>query len=274
MVKNIYVSIIVPVYNAEKYLMRCLDSLSEQTLNEIEILCVNDGSTDSSPKILNSYATKDSRIRVFNQENKGPGAARNTALDNAKGTYILFCDADDALETDACRECYMLMENNPVDIVIFNHWIIEVDRIDTTYRNSKGHYVSRIRPENVGVLNRGRCFKTAIIASLWGNLFRFDLISRYNLRFTDYKIGEDSIFLYSYLMLVQSGYALDRKLYTYYAHKGSLADVAMDKRPWLSRFKHIPRVLGETFKSALKNKRSFMIIYVFYRYFIWLRSRI
>jgi len=275
MTKNIYVSLIVPIYNAEKYLQRCLDSLSGQTLNEIEILCVNDGSTDASHEILNSYALRDPRIRVFNhQQNKGPGVARNTALDNANGTYILFCDADDTLEPDACRECCTVMESNSVDIVIFNHWVVELDRTDTTYKNSKGEYISRVRPENVGVLNRKECFKATLISSLWGVFFRFDLISRNALRFTHHKNGEDSIFLYSYLMLVQLGYALDKKLYTYYAHKGSLADLAMNKCPWLGRFKYIPRVLGATFKFALKKKRPFMGIYVFYRYFIWLQSRI
>ncbi|MDR2842709.1 MAG: glycosyltransferase [Spirochaetaceae bacterium] len=87
---NPLVSIIVPVFNAETYLRNCLDSLVAQTLCEIEIICVNDGSPDNSPEILAEYSEKYPRIRVFNQPNSCPGIARNTALDHANGKYLLW----------------------------------------------------------------------------------------------------------------------------------------------------------------------------------------
>ncbi|MDR2480735.1 MAG: glycosyltransferase family 2 protein [Spirochaetaceae bacterium] len=263
----------MPVYNAEKYLARCLDSLVCQTLHNIEILCVNDGSTDNSGAILNKYAKNDSRITVFNQENQGPGSARNTALDNTKGKYILFCDADDVLDTNAAHECLVIMENNHVDIVIFNTDIIEIDRIEPGKKNLSGEYISIVQPKNEGMLNQKESFEISILANLWGYCFRSDLINCYNLRFTHYHAGEDGIFLHSYLMLIQSGYALNKKLYIYYVHKGSLADAALDKHPWLSRFAHLPRLLLNTFKFAVKSKKPFKEIYVFYWLFVWLRSR-
>ncbi len=89
------VSIIVPVYNVEKYLSTCLDSLINQTLKDIEIICINDGSTDNSLNILNEYAQKDTRIIVINKENSGPGSCRNLGIEKATGEYIQFVDSDD-----------------------------------------------------------------------------------------------------------------------------------------------------------------------------------
>lgn len=91
------VTVIVPVYNVEKYLAECLDSICAQTLKNIEIICINDGSTDLSGDILAQYAARDSRIFVLNQENQGQSAARNNALDLARGKYISFVDSDDVI---------------------------------------------------------------------------------------------------------------------------------------------------------------------------------
>ena len=95
------ISVIIPVYNVENYLEESLDSIINQTFTDLEIICVNDGSTDNSPSILNNYANKDSRINIINQENKGLSAARNSGLDVATGDYIYFFDSDDILELTA-----------------------------------------------------------------------------------------------------------------------------------------------------------------------------
>jgi glycosyltransferase involved in cell wall biosynthesis len=270
----ICISIIVPVYNAEKYLVRCLDSLTEQTLNEIEILCVNDGSTDKSAEILNRYAEKDTRIRIFHQENKGPGVARNLALDNVKGKYILFCDADDTLEPDACRECFAVMISNDVDMVVFNTNLIEVDRTSTNNKNFKGEYTLLVEQNNKGILRKIDCIKISILSNIWGYLYRTDLINHYSLRFTHYRNGEDTIFLQSYLMIVKTGFALDKKLYNYFAYKGSLTDAVYSKyNPWFIRFNNLLILLYNAFKFSIKNKIPFKIIYVFYWLFHTLISR-
>ena len=98
MEENIKVSVILPVYNGETYLSECLDAILGQTLKEIEVICVNDGSTDRSPEILREYAARDSRIRVIDQENTGAGAARNNGMAQARGEYLSFLDADDFFE--------------------------------------------------------------------------------------------------------------------------------------------------------------------------------
>lgn len=117
---NVNVSVIVPVFNKEKYLEECLDSLINQTLEKIEVICVDDGSTDNSLKILEEYEEKDSRIKVFTQENNGPGNARNNALKHASGDYIAFVDADDWIELDALRILYENALENESELVLFN----------------------------------------------------------------------------------------------------------------------------------------------------------
>ena len=116
MEKIIKVSVIVPVYNVEKYLERCLDALVNQTLTDIEIICVNDGSTDNSLEILDRYSKKDERIFVLNQENKGVSIARNEALKLAKGEFIGFVDSDDWVDIDYYEKLYNAAKNNDCDI--------------------------------------------------------------------------------------------------------------------------------------------------------------
>lgn len=114
--KKIKVSIIIPIYNVEQYLRECLNSVVNQTLKDIEIICVNDGSTDGSYEILKEYAAKDSRIMLFNQKNKGPCAARNFAIKQAKGEYLGFIDSDDWIDLNYFEKLYNEAQNNNCDI--------------------------------------------------------------------------------------------------------------------------------------------------------------
>lgn len=109
-------SIIVPVYNVEQYLDQCLSSLVNQTLKDIEIICVNDGSTDESNKILQKFASQDNRIKVFNQANQGQSVARNLAIQNAKGEYLGFVDSDDWVDLDYFEKLYNSAKQYDCDI--------------------------------------------------------------------------------------------------------------------------------------------------------------
>ena len=113
------VSVIIPVYNVEKYLGECLDSVLRQTLKDIEIICVNDGSTDGSAVILAEYAQKDPRIRIITQPNAGLSAARNAGMDVASGKYIYFLDSDDWIVDDAMEKCYAISERDDLDQLVF-----------------------------------------------------------------------------------------------------------------------------------------------------------
>ena len=139
-IQMIKVSVVMPVYNAEEYLRQCLDSLVCQTLKEIEIICVDDGSTDQSPQILHEYATKDSRIQIIRQENTGAGEARNKGLLAVKGEYVVFLDCDDFFEKTFLEKTWKAGTEKNADVVLF---------CARTYDNKTGKY----GPEH-GYLNK------------------------------------------------------------------------------------------------------------------------
>ena len=113
------ISLIIPVYNVAKYLGRCLDSIVNQTYRNIEIICVNDGSTDDSLDILNSYALKDERVKIINRENNGVSSSRNVALDVAKGEWIMFVDSDDWIDLNVCEAAMKIALEDSADVVMW-----------------------------------------------------------------------------------------------------------------------------------------------------------
>lgn len=128
------VSVIIPVYNVESYLPRCIDSVRNQTEKDIEIILVDDGSTDACGKICDRYAEKDSRIKVIHQQNGGLGAARNTGIQAAISPYILFADSDDYVDVDLVEKAYRAAEAHKADIVMFGYNRVHEDgRVDYSY---------------------------------------------------------------------------------------------------------------------------------------------
>ena len=123
------ISIIIPIYNAEKYLKKCIDSLVEQTKKELEFILINDGSTDDTEKIIKSY--KDKRIKYFKNKNQGIGKTRNFGIEKATGKYIMFLDSDDYLEPDSCEFLYNTAEKEKSDLVICDFYkVYENNKIE------------------------------------------------------------------------------------------------------------------------------------------------
>ena len=116
---SVKVSILIPVYNISQFLPRCLDSCINQTLKDIEIVCVNDGSKDNSLDILKEYAKKDERIKIVDKPNGGLPSARNAGLDAATGEYVMFCDGDDWIKEESCEYLYSLAKKHDANVVIF-----------------------------------------------------------------------------------------------------------------------------------------------------------
>lgn len=114
------ISVIIPVYNTEKYIEDCINSVLENDFDNFEIICVNDGSTDSSLDIMNAMAEKDERIKVISKENGGQSSARNLAIDNASGKYMYFLDSDDRISSDALSELFKCLETNQLDVLYFS----------------------------------------------------------------------------------------------------------------------------------------------------------
>lgn len=139
-----FVSVIVPVYNVEKYLRECLDSVCGQTLKNIEIICVNDGSTDDSLSILEEYASRDSRMRIISQENRGLSAARNAGLSVARGKYIYFMDSDDVSPQGALGRMFAEMEANSLDVLFFGaESFFESEELEKAHAGYKTLYKRR-----------------------------------------------------------------------------------------------------------------------------------
>ena len=191
------ISIIIPVYNTEKYLDECLNSVENQTLKDIEIICVNDGSTDKSLEILNNHAGKDSRIKVISQENGGVSSARNAGIESSSGSYILFIDSDDFIETYLCKNVYDLAKKSNADIVRFNSLDFNdgevLDCVGDENNYDKNKIKLRVRrncSENpfTGNLN----FDSDVIRN---KLWKKSVISKNNLWFVSgIPIGEDTLF--------------------------------------------------------------------------------
>lgn len=115
------ITVVVPIYNSDRFLERCIRSVINQTFQDIEVLLINDGSNDKSGQICDKYAEKDSRITVYHKKNQGVSSARNLAIDKAKGEYICFVDSDDEIDKCMLEELHKLINNNNADIVICGH---------------------------------------------------------------------------------------------------------------------------------------------------------
>ena len=142
------ISIIIPIYNAEKYIERCINSLKNQTYKNIEIICINDGSTDNSLNILKRIAITDNRIKIIEQENKGVSVARNKGIESAKGKYIMFLDSDDWFELTTCEKVINEIDINNNDIVCFNYNVVERNKIYKVndILSLKNHIPTKIPP--------------------------------------------------------------------------------------------------------------------------------
>ena len=179
------VSIIVPVYNVEKYLSKCLESLINQTLKDIEIVCVNDGSTDNSLSILKEYANKDSRIKIIDKQNEGVSVARNTGINAATGKYLMFADSDDYLVENACEKALNTIEHNNSDICIFGHY----DLVD-------GKLVkSSVNKDIIKAQKQNNQTYTDFSINIWDKIYNREFLIRNSINFIpNLKTSEDVIF--------------------------------------------------------------------------------
>lgn len=214
------VSIIVPIYNAEQYLRRCVDSILNQEYTDYELLLVNDGSTDASGDICEEYGAQDPRVIVIQKENTGVSDSRNRALDRARGKYLQFLDSDDWITPDATRLFVRAAEEYGCDMVISDFYRVVGERLST-----KGDI------EEEGVLTREE-FAAHMMENpadfyygvLWNKLYRRDIVEEHNLRMdTDINWCEDFMFNLEYIRYAKVFYALHAPIYYYVKRKGSLA---------------------------------------------------
>jgi glycosyltransferase involved in cell wall biosynthesis len=193
------VSVIIPVYNVEAYLRQCLDSVVNQTLKEIEIICIDDGSTDGSAAILQEYAAKDERIKILTQVNSGAGAARNAGLAAAKGEWLSFLDADDEFAPEMFSEMVGAGEQSSADVVACTM---------TT---------------NGNIFQRWRGWA-------WDKMFRREFILSQNLKFQNLPVSNDLFFTYSALALSSRTIAI-AKDYVFHRKRPGSVETTRDRAP-------------------------------------------
>jgi len=206
------VSIIIPVYNVAPFLRKCLDSCLSQTYKNIEIITINDGSTDDSGKILDEYGLKDSRIKVFHQLNKGVSATRNRGIKEAKGTWCCFIDSDDYVDPNYIEKFVNSISDNNY-FYINRGYIINYDNKKEFYKGIPTNY----RIDNMELLYMwGEQYYT--INSPWLKLFSLDIIRKNNIKFDiNLSFGEDHLFVLDYILVlpVFQGYIIENNGYRY-----------------------------------------------------------
>lgn len=230
---NPKVSIIVPAYNTEKYINKCLTSLINQTYKNIEIIVVNDGSTDNTKEIVENFAYSDDRIKLFNIENSGVSNARNFAIKNSTGNYIAFVDSDDYISSNYIEIMLSCALENNLDLVCCNFQKISENKTQKKYKikevktkiYNKTEYLKEIFTGNLltFALTTSKIYKKELMNEFIGNIVH----------------GEDILYNYYYLQKIDKAGYLDLKLYTYVTRKNSAVNSRFSKRRFKLMYKLI-----------------------------------
>lgn len=209
-------TVIIPVYNTAKYLKRCLDSVINQSIHNIEIICINDGSIDDSLYILEKYKDIDDRIKIISKENEGLSVARNVGISLASGKYITFVDSDDYIETNSYELALQYFNSYEVDAVYFStNLVYENHSHDINQEKYYEHKYQGIIDLTPDILNN-------MDVSAWNKIYKHELIKRYEIKFPVGLLYEDNPFFWSYMLVSNKVYFMNEKLYNYTIRDGSI----------------------------------------------------
>ena len=270
------VSIIVPVYNVERYLRQCLDSLVNQTYQNIEIICVDDGSTDASSEILTEYALKNSKVRVIRQENSGLSAARNVGFSFATGEYVMYVDSDDWIDVCTCEKAVFKAEEHAADLVMWPYIREFPNRSapKVIFSEEKTFHAAECRElqrRMVGLLGTELAHpeNADALCTVWGKLYLRELIAQNDIHFTDLqRIGtyEDGLFNLHYLAHVKNATYIPDYL-SHYRKNSGMTSKYRNKLAlqWKNLFSDMRGYIekggyGSDFEQALNNRISLSII--------------
>lgn len=270
------VSIIVPVYNVERYLRQCLDSLVNQTYQNIEIICVDDGSTDASSEILTEYALKNSKVRVIRQENSGLSVARNVGFSFATGKYVMYVDSDDWIDVCTCEKAVFKAEEHAADLVMWPYIREFPNRSapKVIFSEEKTFHAAECRElqrRMVGLLGTELAHpeNADALCTVWGKLYLRELIAQNDIHFTDLqRIGtyEDGLFNLHYLAHVKNATYIPDYL-SHYRKNSGMTSKYRNKLAlqWKNLFSDMRGYIekggyGSDFEQALNNRISLSII--------------
>ena len=229
---NDKITVIVPVYNVENYLRKCLDSIIAQTYKNIEIIVVNDGSTDTSGEICKEFVEIDHRIIYIEQENAGLSAARNTGLENMSGDYVTFVDSDDWIEQDYVETLYKKITEYQADIAVGNYYSFNESEGMFYFHISGDSYYEEVY-DNVSIfenLYESQEMKSFALISAWGKLYKAGLFEQ--LRFDMGKLGEDGYLNQKIYLLAEKIVYIHKGIYSYRIRNNSLS------RTWAEKWMH------------------------------------
>jgi glycosyltransferase involved in cell wall biosynthesis len=225
------ISIIIPVYNASKYISKCLESVICQTYNNFEVVIVNDGSTDNSLEICNKYSLQDYRIKIVNKENGGVSSSRNIGIEKSSGDWITFLDADDWFEPDCLSFCVQKLNSMKIELLCFNHYI-NTETNQWKMNSLTNCLLTRERDE-LKSLTLDMMFpnydfvknnvQVGSIRAVWGKFFRLDIIKQHRILFdVKIKIAEDAIFCLEYISHINIVALYNNYLLHYRVHNSSV----------------------------------------------------
>lgn len=220
------ISFIIPVYNVAPYLPKCLDSVLAQTLADIEVICINDGSTDDSGKILQNYEAKDKRIKVINQSNQGISAARNAGLKMVQSDYVMFVDSDDYIAFDMAEKLHQTMLKENPDVVICSAECVNLLPADAS--PDVVEWQSWLQPwfdeyiKPTGVYEVPKTIKGEFISVVWNKLYKMSIIKNYKIEFPLGLIEEDEYWLWAYMLHCKKYAFVSERLYFYIQRSGSI----------------------------------------------------
>ncbi len=263
MEEKIKVSVIIPVYNVEEYIEKCLDSVVNQTLKEIEIIVVNDGTKDNSMKKIEKYFS-DSRIKIINKQNGGLSSARNAGLEIAKGEYISFIDSDDFIEEKMLEELYNESEN--ADIVFSNN--LNYNMLDNKFSKEEREFFFD------KMINKGSYICMYSSAVVWNKIYKRDFLEKNNLRFIEGIIHEDDIFtIKSHFLAEKVKYV--KKFHYYYRinRKDSIMNNKV-KNKHLENYKVIYEQLKEFYDNFNGTDFEKIRLYLLQSYYLVFKMRL
>ena len=225
------ISIIVPVYNVEQYLRRCLDSILAQTFTDWECLLVDDGSPDNSGAICDEYARKDSRFRVFHIENGGVSKARIFAFEKCVGEYVTFIDSDDYITKNAIELMLETCQKYNVELAIFKFIDVYKDRFIPANRSTSGYYdkqqIEKLKSKNYIFDKKTKL--PGMVLYLWGKIYKRNILNGFLNCGIDFWYGEDQVILLNVIDQISSFYVSDQYIYYYYHHKNEATNKNFEK---------------------------------------------
>lgn len=253
--KDDLISVIVPVYNVEKYLHKCINSILNQTYKNLEVILIDDGSTDNSGKICDEYALKDNRIKVIHKENGGLSSARNAGLDICSGDYIGFVDSDDYIAEDMYEYLYVNLIKNNADVAMCNFYNVFENRIERSFCINDFDLIDQ---EKMLSINLKYAYNAFI--AVWNKLYKKTIIE--NIRFPLNKCSEDSAILIDWILKTKKMSYISNASYYYVRRVNSLSNRKIDEHLFdeVENFNKILKICYKKFDNCINIAQADLFI--------------